>query len=502
MNEQRLHPKSSLDIPLLHIPNPSLPQSHNRPKVLIVGAGIGGLMLGALLQKGGMDFEIFDRATVIKPLGSAMSMGANLRPLFIQLGIYEEFCALGKPNIGMGLYDQNCEHLFSMNFMERETISGSREYIIARSVFYSLLLRQVAKERLHMGKRVVSFYEDEKGVTIHCADSTRYTGDILVGADGTYSTVRDHLYKTLKAKAQLPASDDAPLPFSCTCLVGQTVPLDPKEFPGANMEQEHSEFNFIIGKEEQYSWTTLTTKNDTICWFVAEYLDSDSAISYATRQNAGWGPGAAEAMCEQVRHLQVPIPRNDRNMTVGDLIDMSPKDSISKVVLEEKVFDTWFGGRTVLLGDACHKINPSGGAGALNAMHDAATLANWIYSLESTSLRDLDYAFEEYRKERMPRIKEAFVVSRMLRDVGGKTLFSSIVRSLFKWMPKWAWKKLIIKGTTVRSQVSFLPPVEDLGTVPPTYQPSLHKTRASVQQAHIRADMKVYNTARERWSRL
>lgn len=56
-------------------------------------------------------------------------------------------------------------------------------------------------------------------------------------------------------------------------------------------------------------------------------------------------------MCEQVRHLQVPIPRNGRNMTVGDLIDMSPKDSISKVVLEEKVFDTWFGGRTVLLGD-------------------------------------------------------------------------------------------------------------------------------------------------------
>lgn len=122
MNEQRLNPKTSLDIPLLHIPNPSLPQSHNRPKVLIVGAGIGGLMLGALLQKGGMDFEIFDRATVIKPLGSAMSMGASLRPLFIQLGIYEEFCALGKPNIGMGLYDQNCEHLFSMDFMERETM--------------------------------------------------------------------------------------------------------------------------------------------------------------------------------------------------------------------------------------------------------------------------------------------------------------------------------------------------------------------------------------------
>lgn len=79
-------------------------------------------MLGALLQKGGVDFEIFERASIIKPLGSAMSMGASLRPLFIQLGIYEEFCTLGKPNIGMGLYDQDCERLFSMDFKSRETM--------------------------------------------------------------------------------------------------------------------------------------------------------------------------------------------------------------------------------------------------------------------------------------------------------------------------------------------------------------------------------------------
>lgn len=128
-----------------------------------------------------------------------------------------------------------------------------------------------------MGKKLVSFYEDDKGVTIHCADNTRYTGDILVGADGTYSTVRDHLYRTLKAKAQLPASDDTPLPFSCTCLVGQTVPLDPKEFPGANMEQEHSEFNFVIGKEEQYSVCTEDTG-----WFAVLSLTNEKIYRLLT----------------------------------------------------------------------------------------------------------------------------------------------------------------------------------------------------------------------------
>lgn len=56
-------------------------------------------------------------------------------------------------------------------------------------------------------------------------------------------------------------------------------------------------------------------------------------------------------MCDNVRHLKVPIRHEGKNLTVGDLIDMSPKDSISKVMMEEKVFDTWHGGRCVLLGD-------------------------------------------------------------------------------------------------------------------------------------------------------
>lgn len=99
-------------------------------------------------------------------------------------------------------------------------------------------------------------------------------------------------------------------------------------------------------------WTTLTTRNNTICWFVAEYLDKYSNISAESRQNAGgWGPGAAAAMCDDVRHLKVPIRHEGKSLTVGDLIDMSPKDSISKVMMEEKVLDTWHGGRCVLLGD-------------------------------------------------------------------------------------------------------------------------------------------------------
>lgn len=44
--------------------------THNKPTVLIVGAGLGGLMLGALLERQGVPYTILERAAVIKPLGT------------------------------------------------------------------------------------------------------------------------------------------------------------------------------------------------------------------------------------------------------------------------------------------------------------------------------------------------------------------------------------------------------------------------------------------------
>ena len=66
-------------------------------KVLIAGAGIGGLTLAALLEKAGIEYCVFERAREVKPLGSALSIGANVMPLFEQLGVLEEILRSAKP---------------------------------------------------------------------------------------------------------------------------------------------------------------------------------------------------------------------------------------------------------------------------------------------------------------------------------------------------------------------------------------------------------------------
>jgi 2-polyprenyl-6-methoxyphenol hydroxylase-like FAD-dependent oxidoreductase len=80
---------------------------------------------------------------------------------------------------------------------------------------------------------------------VRCSDNSSYHGDILVGADGAYSAVRQNLYKSLKEDHKLPSSDDVSLPFGCVCLVGQTIPLDPEEFP--HLKEELSQFNTVLG---------------------------------------------------------------------------------------------------------------------------------------------------------------------------------------------------------------------------------------------------------------
>ncbi|KAG0029241.1 hypothetical protein BGZ81_003989 [Podila clonocystis] len=320
---------------------------------------------------------------------------------------------------------------------------------------------------------------------IRCNDNKTHHGDILVGADGAYSAVRQHLFKVLKGKKLLPSSDEGDLPFDWVCLVGQTEVLDPEDFP--YMKLPHSKFNSVLGTE--FSWVQATTIKNTICWVVIQHLTGETAKQHDAFRNSEWGPEAAEAMCKQVRDFKIPGGK-DGNLTMGDLIDKTPKHLISKVMLEEKVFDTWHGGRTVLLGDACHKLNPSGGAGALTAIHDAVALANWISTLHKPKLADIEAIFAEYRAERFPVAKEAVGTTKLFKSMGGKGIVSALSKSLFRHMPRWLMRMIRLKMVAVRPQLSFLPLVKDKGPVPPKYQPSLEKTLPILKE---RADREQVN---------
>ncbi|KAF9427718.1 hypothetical protein BGZ94_004320 [Podila epigama] len=436
-----------------------------KPTVLISGGGIGGLMLALLLYKARVPFLVFERAKEVKPL---------VGPLFKQLGIFEEFEQLGKRMDHVQMYTEDLKPLKSMNIGHVKDMTGFDQYVISRPALYTLLLRYIPPPRVLLGKRILNFWEDEGGVTIRCSDKTFYRGDILVGADGAYSAVRQRLYQQLKEKKKLPACDDVDLPFSCVCLVGQTARLDPEEFPA--LQQSDSECSSVLGRESQCTWLTLTTKQNTVCWMVIQFLNKDTEKDNDAFRNSELGWEAADAMASEVMDFKIPGLRNGRPMTLGDYVDMTPLEFTSKVMLEEIVFETWYKGRVVLIGDSCHKMNPTGAVGAAHAIHDAVALANWISTLRRPSVHELEKVFKKYRAERYPIVKEAFASSQMFRRNLGKDMTSAMTRGFIKRMPYWMYRMISKKLFSIRNQVSFLPLVEDNGKVKPRYQASLHKT--------------------------
>ncbi|KAF9277910.1 hypothetical protein BGZ68_008912 [Mortierella alpina] len=442
------------------------PANLKRPKVLIVGAGVGGITLAILLEKAGVPYDVYERAVEVKPLGAAIYLGPNVAPLFRQIGIYDEFVAHSKPCESINVFTEHREPSFDIDFGPVKEMGGSDGYIITRPILYDILLKRVPPERIHNSKKVLSLMQNEYGVMIRFSDGTTADGDILVGADGAYSAVRQSLYKQLRDAGKLPSNDGKSLPYSCVCLAAQSAPFDLEKFP--ELKDEKCHFNNVLAQDRPYSWMTWTTKSNTLCYTVVLYLDKESSKENDSFRNSEWGAEAAEAMCNEVRDF--PIPGGNGTLTLGDLIDNTPKSQISKVMLEEKVFDTWYGARTVLIGDA-------GGQGALLAFHDAIALANWINTLSSTSAEAIEMVFKEYKTERIRYAKEAQVQGSMMASVSARNLKAKVMRLLIKNMPARLNKQMQMKSAANRPQVSFLPFVQDNGSVKPAAQPSFQKTR-------------------------
>ncbi|ORZ11411.1 hypothetical protein BCR41DRAFT_408997 [Lobosporangium transversale] len=427
-----------------------------KPKVLIVGGGLGGLTLGVLLERAGIPYEIFERASVIRPLGSALSMGANIIPLLKQLGIYEEFIDKALVRYTTQVYKENLEIDFVLDSKPAAEMGGYDGYMISRPAIHEILLNQIPPHKVHLSKRVLQIRQNEKEATIVCADNSVYYGHIIVGSDGAYSSVRQSMYKDMKREGRLPTSDQEDLPYSCTCLVGHTRPLDPEEF--TELKTPECSFDCVLSDNKPYTWVTFTTKGNIICWMVVHHLNKVTSKANDSFRNSEWGPEAAEVMCKEVRdfpisgvnvgpvsctredsdidsdtnldkintgtnnngnsfHKKEQTQQKKKTRTLGDLIDRTDRELISKVMLEEKIFETWYDRRIVLIGDACHKMNPSGGQGALNAMQDAITLANWINVLRSNDVSDMNKIFQEYKRERYPHAMDAFESSKMFSKI-------------------------------------------------------------------------------------
>ncbi|KAF8947773.1 hypothetical protein BGZ46_005480 [Entomortierella lignicola] len=178
-------------------------------------------------------------------------------------------------------------------------------------------------------------------------------------------------------------------------------------------------------------------------------------------------------MTKAVRHLAGPD-----NTTMGEMIDNTDRQSIYRVMLEERAFKSWFAGRTVLIGDACHKSVPFIGKGASESILDAVVLASLLYDMPSSradpstpsfkSYNNLQKIFRKYYHARADFAKQAVNMSGFFTSILVKEGWTGHVirKVVFKMNTGWIGRVQLDRVYYQRIQASFLPQVPDHGSAP------------------------------------
>ncbi|KAF9581778.1 hypothetical protein BGW38_001084 [Lunasporangiospora selenospora] len=446
-------------------------------KVIIVGSGIGGLITAIMLDRAGIDYVILEKRPQHSTIGSAIAFTAVVLRVLDQLGLYEDIHAISKDFSQTRITMADGREIGILDGLFTQERYGYYNAIMARPDLMNALLSRVAPNKIHMGKKVLEVTEHPDGqtkndpagmVTVRCSDNRhvffffRYQAHLVIGCDGAYSAVRQRMYQILKEKGvNVPKADFAPFRFDMHCVVGVSKPLDPEVYP--TLKKPYCEFEVILGNDLSYNIWLMPLNNNRISWMINGKMFTPKANNReeAKRQleenfkASEWGEEAAEELCNMVRDFACPY----NNTTIGDLIDNTPKTVISKVMLEDKMFETWHSDRIVLLGD--------GGQGATQAILDAVVLVDLLHELPSNSAKDISNALKRYQSKRFETAKAAVSASRQ----GGylfseKGWFMDLLRAFtFKYMPRWLYMMTSDRIQASRPILSFLPPVPDRGSV-------------------------------------
>jgi 5-methylphenazine-1-carboxylate 1-monooxygenase len=360
--------------------------------VLIAGAGIGGLTLALMLKARGIECVVYEQASEVREVG----VGINTLPHAIkELAALDLLPALDAAAI-------RTKELIYINRLGQEiwrevrgTDAGFEfpQFSVHRGrlqrLIYDAVIARLGPDSVHTGWRLAGFVQDEGGVTAHFVDSAFGTSsetvraEVLVGADGIHSAVRQAYYRkegppSWQGVMLWRGAADWPM-----FLSGRSM------YIGGGMGAKLALYPIAPGRRPD---TRLTN------WAIAIKV-ADGALSPPPKDS--WS---------RVGRMDDVVPYSRRFTVPG--VDVEALVRATGTCYEYPMCDRdplerWSFGRVTLLGDAAHPMYPVGSNGAAQAILDARSLADWLKKAEHPM-----QALAEYEAERLPKTAEIVRLNR------------------------------------------------------------------------------------------
>ena len=335
-------------------------------RVVIIGAGIGGLTTALALQQKGFDVDVYERTTVLTDVGAGLSLWPNALKALYQLGLRPALDALSFVSLEGALRSADGTVL-SLTTSEQFILRlGLPVMVFHRAELLGVLVDAVRGIPIHLGHECQDVTQDASGVTARFANGTTVSGDVLIGADGVRSVVRERL--------GVPGS----LRYS-----GYTAWRGIASFETAGLMAGET-----LGCGRRFGLAAI--QGNRVYWYATDNVPEGQRES----------PGEAKArLTELFASWHRPIP---------ELIQgMDPAAILRNDIYDRDPADRWGSGRITLLGDAAHPMTPNLGQGACQAIEDALVLAHYL----STG-PDVPPSLRRYESERIPRTRSVVTASR------------------------------------------------------------------------------------------
>ncbi|KAI1469163.1 FAD/NAD(P)-binding domain-containing protein [Daldinia caldariorum] len=381
-----------------------------KPRVLIVGAGLGGLTLAQCLRKQGVPFEIFERDTSAHSRFLGWAIGIHTILDDFLSSVPEDLPPL-KESVSH-LAPLKLEAQLAFHFPGKHlAVNSTPEWPIIRANrprFRNLLSTNIP---IQWGKRPTKVEQKEDEIQLHFEDGTTATGDILVGADGINSFVRESLLG-------VPNTQTLQAIPSCI-VVGETTVTG--EVFERQLSIAHSSYVVIGTTPREYSvfvglnHVSADGKSGRYYWFTQE---KDPMIANEDH----WSKSASrEELYNYVMNLTSNLdPRFSEVIRSTTLDELKPQP----MVFRDAQIENLPVGRITLLGDAAHPMSPFRGEGGVHALRDALNLGKAIAQIKSNNTDEIKSLLGPYQEEMLSRGVQAVRASRGQQATGisGETI--------------------------------------------------------------------------------
>jgi len=352
-------------------------------KIVIAGAGLGGLAATLGLLQRGFDVDVYEQALALREVGAGVQVSANGTRVLHALGLGEALGALSWEPQGKVLRLWQSGETWPMFDLGAESVGryGFPYLTFHRADLHGTLadaVRRIKPGAVHLGAKCIGCAQNGETAALHLEDGTVAEGDIAIGADGVHSAVRQSLFgpdrphftgliawRGVVASAGLPVHLLRPLSTNWVGPRGHAV-------------------HYFLRRGELLNFVGIRERSD---WLEESWIAAGTTAE-CLADFAGWH----EDLQTLIRGIATPY----------------------KWALKiRQPMSAWSVGRVTLLGDACHATLPFMAQGAVMAIEDGYVLARCLAGAPG----DPAHALRRYEQARRERANRVVTSSSRITDV-------------------------------------------------------------------------------------